>query len=81
VLRELIHHDWLTTKEESGGFFGATKGGRGDRGSAHIEAMTEQTFTEDGAIRTGRCHAIHGETRITELLIMGDTFISEMIRT
>jgi len=80
VLRELIDHDWLATKEEGGGFLCATECRGGYGGSAHIEAVVEQTFTEDGAIRTGRCYAIHGETRITEFLTVGRANISEMIR-
>jgi hypothetical protein len=77
VLRELFDGG-RATKEEGGGFLGASKGGSGDRGLAHIEAEAEQAFTENGAIRTGRGGAIHGESRVANVIWCAN--ISEMIR-
>jgi hypothetical protein len=77
VLCELFYGG-RATKEEGGGFFGTTKGGGGDCGLAHIKAETEQTFTEDGAIRTGRSGTVYGKTRIADVIWCAN--ISEMIR-
>jgi hypothetical protein len=77
VLRELFDSG-RATKEEGSSFFGATKGGGGDCGLAHIEAEAEQAFTEDGSIRTGRGGAIHGESRVANVIWCAN--ISEMIR-